>query len=143
MKSKTVINSSVVETDAFLSLPLTAQGLYMHLNLYCDSMGAVDSITIPKRVCGASDNDVAALRAGGWIIEVDGVTFIRDWLVHNTVREKDYSGPDSWTAVPDPIGNPGRLESLCVRLPPLYHAASLNPPSCEPIPKWYQLAGVA
>ena len=54
-----------------------------------------------------------------------------------------YSGPDSWTAVPDPIGNPGRLESLCVRLPPLYHAASLNPPSCEPIPKWYQLAGVA
>lgn len=89
MKSKTVINSSVVETDAFLSLPLTAQGLYMHLNLYCDSMGAVDSITIPKRVCGASDNDVAALRAGGWIIEVDGVTFIRDWLVHNTVREKD------------------------------------------------------
>ena len=56
---------------------------------------------------------------------------------------RKYSGPDSWTAVPDPIGNPGRLESLCVRLPPLYHAASLNPPSCEPIPKWYQLAGVA
>ena len=89
MKSYTMIASSVIETDRFLELPLTAQALYFHLNLHADSMGAIDSLIIPLRSCKASEDDLRLLQDDGWITSIGEVWFVTHWLCHNKVREKD------------------------------------------------------
>lgn len=93
MATKRMISLTVVDTDAFLELPLSTQALYFHLNLRADDDGFVGN---PKRICrtvGASEDDLEQLKAKNFIIGFDdGVIVIKHWRIHNTLSANRYKG---------------------------------------------------
>lgn len=81
----------VLDTDAFLDMPLSTQALYFHLNLRADDDGFVGN---PKRVTqnvGASIDDLKLLVAKRFVIAFeDGVIVIKHWRMHNAIKSDRY-----------------------------------------------------
>lgn len=98
MANRRMFSASVVETDAFLGLPVGAQCLYFHLGLAADDDGFVSS---PKRLtatCGCSRDDLQALVAAGYIIPFkSGVCAVAHWTMNNFIRRDRYT-PTIYTA---------------------------------------------
>lgn len=47
MAEKRMFTKSIIDSDAFLEMPLSAQALYFHLNMRADDDGFVNN---PKRI---------------------------------------------------------------------------------------------
>ena len=87
MASKRMINISVIDSDAFLSLPQTAQNLYFHLNMRADDDGFVDSPKKIMRIVGANDGDMQQLLQKRYLLIFEsGVIVIKHWRMHNTIQ---------------------------------------------------------
>lgn len=82
----------VLETDAFLDMPLSAQALYFHLSLRADDDGFIGN---PKRITqniGASLDDLRILVAKRFVLTFeDGVIVIKHWRMHNTIKKDRYT----------------------------------------------------
>ena len=95
MPEKRMFTKKITESDAFLEMPLSAQCLYFHLNMYADDDGFVNS---PKRVMkyiGASDDDLKLLIIKAFILVFDsGVIVIKHWRMHNTLQNDRYHPTD-------------------------------------------------
>lgn len=92
MAQRRMISKSVIDTDAFLDLPLTAQALYLHLLLRADDDGFVASPQSIMRMVGGSKDDLRLLIGKGYLIAWDsGVMVIRHWLLHNAVPRQAYT----------------------------------------------------
>lgn len=91
MAKKRMFSLGVLDTDAFLDMPLSAQALYFHLNLRADDDGFVGN---PKRVTqnvGASIDDLKLLVAKRFVIAFeDGVIVIKHWRMHNAIKSDRY-----------------------------------------------------
>lgn len=91
MAKKRMFNNEVLDTDAFLDMPLSAQALYFHLNLRADDDGFISN---PKRVqayIGASEDDLKILVMKRFVIVFDdGVIVIKHWRMHNTIQKDRY-----------------------------------------------------
>ena len=91
MANKRMFNNSVLDSDAFLDLPLSAQALYFHLNLRADDDGFISK---PKRIqayIGASEDDLKLLILKRFVIAFeDGVIVIKHWRMHNTIQKDRY-----------------------------------------------------
>ena len=91
MAKKRMFNYDVLDTDAFLEMPLSAQALYFHLNMRADDDGFISN---PKRVqayIGASEDDLKLLVAKRFVINFeDGVIVIKHWRMHNTIQKDRY-----------------------------------------------------
>lgn len=91
MANKRMFNLSVIDTDAFLEMPLSTQALYFHLNMRADDDGFVGSPKIICRTVGASEDDLKLLIAKRFIILFeDGVIVIKHWRMHNTLSVNRY-----------------------------------------------------
>ena len=92
MAKKRMFSLSVLDTDAFLDLPLSAQALYFHLNLHADDDGFIGN---PKRVAnniGASLDDLRLLVLKRFVIAFeDGVIVIKHWRMHNAIKSDRYT----------------------------------------------------
>lgn len=86
-----MFNYDVIDTDAFLGMPLSTQALYFHLNMRADDDGFISN---PKRVqkyIGASEDDLKLLIAKRFVITFeDGVLVIKHWRMHNTIQRDRY-----------------------------------------------------
>lgn len=92
MANKRMINASIVETDLFVDMPLSAQCLYFHLNVNADDDGFVGSPKRIQRSIGASDDDLKLLIAKGFVIVFQsGVIVITHWKMHNTIKKDRYT----------------------------------------------------
>jgi len=91
-----MFSQAIVESDAFLDMPLSTQGLYFHLSMNADDYGFVG----PKRVMrmvGANDDDLKVLIGKRYVLIFDsGVVVIKHWMLNNTVR-KDRSQPTTYS----------------------------------------------
>ncbi len=91
MANKRMFNNTVLDTDAFLEMPLSAQALYFHLNLRADDDGFISN---PKRIqgyIGASEDDLKLLVLKNFVIAFDdGVIVIKHWRMHNTIQKDRY-----------------------------------------------------
>lgn len=82
----------VVESDAFLDMPVSSQALYFHLGMHTDDDGFVNPKRI-MRMMQAADNDLDVLLAKGFVIRFkSGVVVITDWKRNNLIR-KDWYKP--------------------------------------------------
>lgn len=92
MAKKRMFTLTVVDSDAFLEMPLSAQALYFHLNMRADDDGFIGN---PKRVqsyVGASSDDLKLLIAKRFVIAFDdGVIVIKHWRMHNTIQKDRYT----------------------------------------------------
>ena len=91
MAEKRMFARSLIDSDAFLEMPLSAQALYFHLNMRADDDGFINN---PKRITdyvGAAADDLKLLLAKRFIIVFDsGVIVIRHWRMHNTLKSDRY-----------------------------------------------------
>lgn len=92
MAEKRMFTQKIIDSDAFLDMPLSTQALYFHLNMRADDDGFINN---PKRICrtiGSSDDDLKLLIAKRFLICFDnGVIVIKHWRLHNTLRKDRYN----------------------------------------------------
>jgi len=81
----------IVDSDAFLDLPPTAQLLYFHLGMRADDDGFINAPKKIVRIIGASDDDLRVLISKNFIIYFDsGVVVITHWHINNYLRSDRY-----------------------------------------------------
>lgn len=91
MANRRMFSLDVVDTDAFLDMPLTAQAYYFHLGMRADDDGFIDNPKRIQRMVGCNDDDLRLLLAKGFVIPFNnGVCVIRHWKVHNYIRGDRY-----------------------------------------------------
>ena len=56
MAKKRMFSIYVIDTDAFLDMPLSAQALYFHLNMRADDDGFIGNPKRVMRLIGAADD---------------------------------------------------------------------------------------
>ena len=82
----------IIDSDAFLDMPLTTQATYFHLCMRADDDGFVDNPKKIQRMIRASDDDMRMLMAKQFIIPFDsGIVVIKHWKIHNIIRKDAYS----------------------------------------------------
>lgn len=81
----------VIDTDAFLDMPMSSQLLYFHLNARADDDGFVANPKKILRTLGGSSDDYKVLVAKKFLIEFeDGVCVIKHWRINNFIRKDIY-----------------------------------------------------
>lgn len=78
---------SIVLSDAFLDMPLSARCLYFTLGMLADDDGFVGSPKAIMRQCGASQDDMAVLLQKRYVLGFDsGVIVIKHWRMNNYLQ---------------------------------------------------------
>lgn len=91
MAVKRMFSLNVVDSDAFLDMPLTSQILYFHLSMRADDDGFVNNPKKIQRLIGATDGDAAMLLARKFVIPFDnGLIVITHWRLNNYLRADRY-----------------------------------------------------
>ena len=91
MANKRMFTMRIVDTDAFLDMPLSTQCLYFHLNMRADDDGFIGNPKRIEKIIGANDDDLKLLIAKRFVILFDdGVIVIKHWRMHNTLSRDRY-----------------------------------------------------
>ena len=91
MAEKRMFSQQIIDSDAFLEMPLSTQALYFHLSMRADDDGFVDNPKKIQRMVSASGDDLKLLIAKRYILTFDsGVIVIKHWRIHNTLRNDRY-----------------------------------------------------
>lgn len=87
MAERRMFSKTIIDSDAFLELPLTAQALYFHLSMRADDDGFVNNPKKIQRMIGATDKDSKLLIDSKFIIIFEsGIIVIKHWKIHNYIR---------------------------------------------------------
>lgn len=82
---------TIIDSDAFLDMPMSTQALYFHLSMRADDDGFINNPRRIQRMIGASDDDLKLLIAKSFIITFEsGVVVIKHWKIHNYIRNDRY-----------------------------------------------------
>lgn len=91
MAQKRMFTIKIVDSDAFLDMPLSAQCLYFHLNMRADDDGFVGNPKKIMRMIGASEDDFKLLILKRFLLIFENnVVVIKHWWMHNTLRKDCY-----------------------------------------------------
>lgn len=91
MANKRAFSLSVVDSDAFLSLPVSSRLLYFDIAMRSDDDGFCNSPKKIMRITGATEDDLKVLVAKKFIIPFEsGVVVIKHWRLHNAIRKDMY-----------------------------------------------------
>ena len=78
---------TIVLSDAFLDMPMSARCLYFTLGMLADDDGFVNAPRSIMRQCGASDDDIKLLIAKKFVLIFEsGVIVIKHWRINNYLR---------------------------------------------------------
>ena len=87
MAERRMFAKTIVASDAFLDMPLSARCLYFALGMYADDEGFVNSPKSIMRLIGASNDDMNILLVRRFIIAFpSGVCLIKHWRINNYLR---------------------------------------------------------
>ena len=91
MAERRMFSQKIIDSDAFLDMPLSAQALYFHLNMRADDDGFVNNPKRIQRTVGASDDDLELLVMKRFILVFEsGVIVIKHWKLHNYISKDRY-----------------------------------------------------
>lgn len=92
MADKRMFAKTIVDSDNFLEMPMSARLLYYDLGMRADDDGFVNSPKKIMRIIGASTDDMNILIARKFIIPFDsGIVVIRHWRINNYLRKDRYT----------------------------------------------------
>ena len=87
MGDRRMFSMQIVDSDAFLDMPLSTQALYFHLSMRADDDGFVDNARKIMRAVGCSQDDMKILFGKNFVIAFDDVVcVIKHWRIHNYIR---------------------------------------------------------
>lgn len=82
---------TIIDSDAFIDMPLSTQALYFHLSMRADDDGFINNPKKIMRMIGASEDDLKVLCLKKFIIPFDsGIVVIKHWKIHNYIRNDRY-----------------------------------------------------
>ena len=82
---------TIIDSDAFIDMPLSTQALYFHLSMRADDDGFVNSPRKIMKFVGATNDDMNILIARKFVIAFDnGVVVIKHWRIHNYIQSDRY-----------------------------------------------------
>ena len=88
MAERRMFAKTIIDSDAFIDMPVTARLLYYDFGMRADDDGFVNSPKKIMRMVGASQDDLAILISKKFIIPFDtGVVVIKHWRIHNYIRQ--------------------------------------------------------
>lgn len=91
MAERRMFAKTIIDSDAFLDMPLSTQSLYFHLSMRADDDGFINNPKKIQRMVGASDDDLKLLIAKNFIIPFEsGIVVIKHWKIHNYIRNDRY-----------------------------------------------------
>jgi len=87
MAERRMFAKTIIDSDAFLDMPLSTQCLYFHLSMRADDEGFINNPKKVQRMIGASDDDLKVLVAKRFIIPFEsGIVVIKHWKIHNYIQ---------------------------------------------------------
>ena len=91
MAERRMFAKSIIDSDAFIDMPVTARLLYYDLSMRADDDGFVNSPKKIMRMIGASQDDLSILILRKFIIPFEsGVVVIKHWKIHNYIQKDRY-----------------------------------------------------
>lgn len=91
MAERRMFAKTIIDSDAFLEMPLSSQALYFHLSMRADDDGFINN---PRRIVsmvGANIDDLKLLITKKFVISFEnGVIVIKHWRIHNYIRKDTY-----------------------------------------------------
>lgn len=91
MANKRCFSKDVIDTDAFLEMPCSAQNLYFHIGMRSDDDGFCSSPIKIIKLVNASVDDLKILINKKFLLQAnDGVVVVKHWWIHNTKRKDTY-----------------------------------------------------
>jgi len=83
---------TIIDSDAFLDMPMSARLLYYDLAMRADDDGFINSPKKIMKFIGATNDDMNILIMRKFIIPFDnGVVVIKHWRIHNYIRKDTYN----------------------------------------------------
>ena len=146
MFAKTIVNS-----DAFTDMPLSAQALYLHIAIEADDWGFVNSPKAIRRSVGASEDDLRLLVAKRFLIAFDnGVVVVKHWWVNNYIKpdrrhqtkyqdelsmlfvdeNKSYTFADTGSLAAETFSSVSKVSPTC-----LQNGSKMDPKCLQPVSK--------
>ena len=68
MAERRMFSKTIIDSDAFLDMPLSAQSLYFHPSMRADDDGFINNPRKIQRMIGAADDDLKSLTMRKFII---------------------------------------------------------------------------
>lgn len=91
MAERRMFAKTIIDSDAFLDMPLSSQSLYFHLSMRADDDGFINNPKKIQRMIGASDDDLKLLIAKSFLIPFEsGIVVIKHWKIHNYIQNDRY-----------------------------------------------------
>ena len=91
MAERRMFAKTIIDSDAFIDMPLSTQALYFHLSMRADDDGFINNSKRIQRMIGASDDDLKLLFVKNFVIPFEtGVVVIKHWKIHNYIRNDRY-----------------------------------------------------
>ena len=91
MAERRMFAKTIIDSDAFLDMPLSTQSLYFHLSMRADDDGFINNPKKIQRMIGASDDDLKLLIVKNFIIPFEsGIVVIKHWKIHNYIQSDRY-----------------------------------------------------
>ncbi len=91
MAERRMFAKAIIDSDAFLDMPLSSQALYFHLSMRADDDGFVNNPKKIQRMIGCNEDDLSVLVLRKFIIPFEsGVVVIKHWKIHNYIRGDRY-----------------------------------------------------
>ena len=88
MAERRMFAKTIIDSDAFLEMPLTSQALYFHLSMRADDEGFINNPKKIARMIGAADDDLRVLASRKFIIPFEsGIVVIKHWRIHNYIQK--------------------------------------------------------
>ena len=92
MAEKRMFAKTIVLSDAFLDMPMSARCLYFTFGMLADDDGFVSSPKGIMRQCGASMDDLNILIAKRYVLAFEsGIIVIKHWRINNYLRQDRYT----------------------------------------------------
>lgn len=92
MAERRMFAKTIIDSDAFLDMPISARLLYYDLAMRADDDGFVNSPKKIMKIVGATQDDLSILAVRKFIIPFDnGVVVIKHWYIHNYIRKDTYN----------------------------------------------------
>lgn len=92
MAQRRMFAKTIIDSDAFLDMPATAQLLYFHLAMRADDDGFINQPKSIMRMCGCKDDDIKVLFAKKFVIPFEsGIVVIKHWKIHNYIAKDRYT----------------------------------------------------
>ncbi|MBQ2395650.1 MAG: DNA replication protein DnaD, partial [Bacteroidales bacterium] len=92
MAERRMFAKTIIDSDVFLEMPMSARLLYYDLAMRADDDGFINSPRKIMKFVGATNDDMNILIARKFIIPFDnGVVVIKHWRIHNYIRKDTYN----------------------------------------------------